>query len=258
MNFDKLLYYADNFVQRYFLQIIATLFVHLLIIGILILLEISKPEVNQNNALVVNIQNDEEDASAIEAANKMLQNQNSSQGEGDVKNVEKNMANGNKSFQDYYREAKDVLNHGKSNESFQANDYKDQRWLVKDYSKETPDIKEWDKPQQNKDNNSNPNKESKSTYAGNAIVSYDMGGRRMSRLPIPAYKCQGYGKVTIEIEVNQRGIVTTAKITETEASLNESCLPNSAYEAALNSRFMANDKAPSIQKGFIYYTFIAQ
>jgi hypothetical protein len=257
MNFDKLLYYADNFVQRYFLQIIATLFVHLLIIGILILLEISKPEINQNNALVIDIQNDKEDASALEAANKMLQNHNSSQGDGEVKNVEKNMANGNKSFQDYYREATNVLNQGKSNESFQANDYKDQRVLIKDYSKETPDIQEWNKPQQNQNSNIK-NQNSTSTFAGNAIVSYDMGGRRMLRLPIPAYKCQGYGKVTIEIEVNQRGIVTSAKIAETEASLNESCLPNSAYEAALSSRFMANDKAPSIQKGFIYYTFIAQ
>ncbi|NMC99163.1 MAG: TonB family protein, partial [Bacteroidales bacterium] len=95
-------------------------------------------------------------------------------------------------------------------------------------------------------------------YAGNAIISYDLGGRRAIRLPIPAYKCQGFGKVTIEVVVNPKGNVVSARIADAAASLSESCLPNSALESARNSRFVPNDKAPASQKGYIYYTFVAQ
>ncbi len=256
MNLDKWLYNTDDFLQRYFLPIILTLFVHLIIIGILILLEISKPDYYQNNDMVLTLQNEEPEG--VAQSQFVPTGQNTPQGEEDVKNVEKNLSEGNKSFQDYYREAKSLLNHGASKEVFQANDYKDQRVLIKDYSNETPDVQNWNKPQPLNENNNITPHESKSTYAGSAIISYDAGGRKAVRLPIPAYKCQGYGKVTIEIEINQRGVVTAARITETEASLNESCLPNSAQEAALNSRFVVNDKAPTSQKGFIYYTFIAQ
>lgn len=128
--------------------------------------------------------------------------------------------------------------------------------MVKDYSKETPDIQNWDKPQEKNNNKQNSN--SNSTYAGNAIVSYDLGGRRSVRLPIPAYKCVGQGKVTIEIFVNQRGDIVSARIADVSNFLSESCLPNSALESAKNSRFVPNDKAPSNQKGYIYYTFVAQ
>jgi len=58
--------------------------------------------------------------------------------------------------------------------------------------------------------------------------------------------------------VNPKGNVVSARIADAAASLSESCLPNSALESARNSRFVPNDKAPASQKGYIYYTFVAQ
>ncbi len=258
MTWDKLFYIADKIVQRYFLPISITLLIHLLIFGFLIILEMSKPDKPADNQIMIDFSQQQDESSSEMMQNEVNKQEMTDVNGEDAKNVEKNMGESNKSFQDYYREAKDILDKGQSKENFKANDYKDQRWLVKDYSKETPDIQNWDKPQ-NQDNNNNYNKSnSNSTYAGNAIVSYDLGGRRSVRLPIPAYKCVGQGKVTIEVFVNQRGEIVSARIADASNSLSESCLPNSALESARNSRFVPNEKAPASQKGYIYYTFVAQ
>lgn len=255
MTLDRLFYIADRIVQRYFLPISITLLIHLMFFGILIVLEMAKPDKPTQSEIMIDFSNENVPLPEIQQNNVKKQEMTDNQSE-DVKNVEKNLGEANKSFQEYYREAKDLLDKGKPKDNFKANDYKDQRWLIKDYSKETPDVEDWNKPSINKNDASNQN--SKSTYAGSAIISYDLGGRRAIRLPIPAYKCQGHGKVTIEVMVNPRGNVVLARIADAEASLSESCLPNTALESARNSRFVPNDKAPANQKGFIYYTFVAQ
>lgn len=255
MTLDKLFYIADRIVQRYFLPISITLLIHLFFLGILIVLEMAKPEKHSQSEIIIDFDN-EEIALPEKLQNKVEKTELTDNQSEEVKNVEKNLGESNKSFQDYYREAKDLLERGKAKEIFKANDYSNQRWLVKDYSNETPDVENWNKPNTQKNDISIQN--SKNTYAGNAIISYDLGGRRAIRLPIPAYKCQGYGKVTIEIVVNAKGNVVSAKISNVDASLSESCLPNTALESARNSRFVPNDKAPANQKGFIYYTFVAQ
>ncbi|NSW44779.1 MAG: hypothetical protein HPY79_02995 [Bacteroidales bacterium] len=252
---ERLYHIADKIVQRYFLPISITLLIHLIFFGILIVLEMSKPQVNQSPEIIIEFPTDQNELSEIlqKPAEKQEMTDNQSE---EVKNVEKNLGESNKSFQDYYREAKDLLENGKPKENFKANDYNDQRWLIKDYSKETPDIEDWNKPNTQKNDNNSHN--SNSTYAGNAMVSYDVGGRRAVRLPIPAYKCLGHGKVTIEIGVNQKGYVISARIVDASSTLSETCLPNAALDAARNSRFMPDDKASSNIKGYIYYTFIAQ
>ncbi|MGQ9846428.1 MAG: energy transducer TonB [Bacteroidales bacterium] len=255
MTLDKLFNCADRIVQRYFLPISITLLIHLMIFGILIVLEMAKPEKQSQSEIIIDFENEEIALPELQS-NKVEKPELTDNQSQEVKNVEKNLGESNKSFQDYYREAKELLEKGKPKENFKANDYNDQRWLVKDYSKEIPDVENWDKPNSSKNNNETNN--SNNTYAGNAIISYDLGGRRAIRLPIPAYKCQGFGKVTIEIIVNQKGNVISARIISVDASLNESCLPNTALESARSSRFVPDDKAPSNQKGFIYYTFVAQ
>lgn len=255
MTLDKLFYIADRIVQRYFLPISITLFIHLIFLGFLIVFEMKNPEKHSQSQIIIDFDNEEIALPELQQ-NKVEKSELTDNQSEEVKNVEKNLGESNKSFRDYYREAKELLEKGKPKEIFKANDYNDQRWLVKDYSKEIPDVENWNKPNVQKNDNTAQN--SKNTYAGNAIIRYDLGGRRAIRLPIPAYKCQGYGKVIIEIVVNPKGNVVSAKISDLDASLNESCLPNTALESARNSRFVPNDKAPANQKGFIYYTFIAQ
>jgi hypothetical protein len=95
------------------------------------------------------------------------------------------------------------------------------------------------------------------TYKGPSVLSYDLGGRKAMRLPIPVYKCQGGGDVTVMIEVDRRGNVVSMLISTT-ASVDNTCLHEAAKKAASTSRFAANANAPERQKGHITYRFIAQ
>lgn len=248
---NKVQHIVDKIIHRYFLPMSITMLIHMFFFAILIVFEMSKPEKPAESTIIIDFSEPE----IIQQQNDKIEIDKGEDSNSDVKNVEKNLAEKNASDKDYYREAKELLKSAQGKETFHANDYKDLRWLIKDYSSVIPDIKDWDKP----DNNTNQEgKEKQATYSGNAIVSYDLGGRRAVRLPIPAYKCIGYGKVVVEVHVNPKGQVVSARISEASASLNETCLPQSALDAAQRSRFQPNDKAPSLQKGFIYYTFVAQ
>ncbi len=94
-------------------------------------------------------------------------------------------------------------------------------------------------------------------YTGPSVVSYDLGGRKASYLPIPAYKCYGGGEVTVIIIVNPEGNVLSAKIQE-EVSTGDSCLREFALRAASRARFSRDPNAPAKQRGDIVYAFIAQ
>lgn len=98
-------------------------------------------------------------------------------------------------------------------------------------------------------------KESK--YTGPSVVSYDLGGRKASRLPIPAYRCMGAGEVTVLIVVDNSGTVIGAKIDEGNSS-TDGCLRSFAIRAARMSRFSADPKAPSRHNGSIVYQFVQQ
>lgn len=95
------------------------------------------------------------------------------------------------------------------------------------------------------------------TYTGPSVVSYDLAGRKASRLSIPAYRCLGAGYVTVIITVTPSGDVVNAKIQD-DVSSDDACLRNFAIRAARMSRFSASTSAPARQVGNIVYMFIAQ
>lgn len=97
----------------------------------------------------------------------------------------------------------------------------------------------------------------KSTYSGPSVVSYELGGRKASKLPIPAYRCLGAGEVTVLITVDNSGTVVNAKVDEGVSS-PDGCLRNFAVRAARLSKFSIDQKAPARQGGNIVYSFIAQ
>jgi|YNPMSStandDraft_1061717.scaffolds.fasta_scaffold00989_10 TonB family protein len=249
----KLQHTAEKIINRYFIPFSLTILIHLIFIGILIVVEMSKPEKITESEIIIDFS--PEDIPEILLKSEELKYIQEHDFQEDIKNIEKNLAEKKISEKDYYNEAKELLKSVQGKEIFKANDYRDLRWLVKDYSSEVPDIDNWDKAE----NEQQKDKQQKqAAYSGHTVISYDLGGRKALRLPVPAYKCYGYGKVTIEIQVNQKGQVVSAKIIENSASLNENCLPQSALEAALRSRFQPSEQAPTLQKGFIYYTFVAQ
>ena len=100
-------------------------------------------------------------------------------------------------------------------------------------------------------------KASESHYSGPSVVSYELDGRKASRLPIPAYRCMGAGMVTVIITVDPQGNVINAKI-EDSMSSPDACLRNFAVRAARLSKFSSSTSASPKQIGNIVYQFIAQ
>lgn len=94
-------------------------------------------------------------------------------------------------------------------------------------------------------------------YKGPSVISYSLEGRKAINLPVPAYKGFGAGDVLVEIEVNQKGRVTAARVM-TAASSGDSALHEFAIDAARRSRFNSSDSAPRSQTGSILYRFVAQ
>ncbi|MCR5351345.1 MAG: TonB family protein [Bacteroidales bacterium] len=100
-------------------------------------------------------------------------------------------------------------------------------------------------------------KQETTTYSGPSVVSYDLQGRKASRLPIPAYRCMGAGKVTVLITVDPAGSVINAKVDDAVSS-KDGCLRAFAVRAARLSKFSAKTDAPARQQGNIVYEFVAQ
>ncbi len=94
-------------------------------------------------------------------------------------------------------------------------------------------------------------------YSGPSVLSYELAGRKASRLPIPAYRCMGAGEVKILIGVDRQGNVLSAKVDE-GASAADGCLRSFAVRAARMSKFSMSSTAPDNQAGYIIYQFVAQ
>ena len=94
-------------------------------------------------------------------------------------------------------------------------------------------------------------------YSGPSVLTYELEGRKASRLPIPAYRCIGAGEVRINITVDKQGNVTGAKVDESSSS-SDGCLRSFAVRAARMSKFSMSSTAPDRQQGYIIYQFIAQ
>lgn len=236
------------------MAILGALLIHSIFFLLLILFEISQPEIPRQDSISIAF---EPDKISEDELNQLM---NPTLGDDDpenLKNIEANAAEKNKSFEDYYREAKEVVDNSKPKENFKANDYEDKRWLAKDYSKEQDFFVKEEIPINQNNSNSN-NSNSKNTYAGNTIITYNLGGRKATRLPVPAYQCIGSGEVTIEINVNQKGVITSINVLSANTILNESCLTEAARKAAFNSKFAIDLKAPISQKGTINYKFVQQ
>lgn len=114
------------------------------------------------------------------------------------------------------------------------------------------------KDKEKQDEKANEAEKMAANYRGPTRIYYDLQGRNHTYLPIPIYKCQGSGKVVLSIEVDQRGNVENARITEGQSTTNDDCLIETAVGTALRSRFEPDLNAPKIQKGTLTYIFVAQ
>jgi hypothetical protein len=95
-------------------------------------------------------------------------------------------------------------------------------------------------------------------YTGPTRIYYDLAGRNHTYLPIPVYKCEGSGKVTLFIQVNQKGQVESAQVLASEITTKSSCLIETAVRSAMISRFNPDINSPKVQQGTLTYHFVAQ
>ena len=135
--------------------------------------------------------------------------------------------------------------------------YKDAEQLAKDL-KNGPQLNEPDEDYAQISRPERKQEEKKSAgYPGPSVVSYELDGRKASKLSIPAYRCLGSGHVTVIITVDPSGKVLNAKVQDGVSS-DDKCLRDFAVRAARLSRFSASPSAPARQIGNIVYLFIAQ
>jgi protein-tyrosine-phosphatase len=116
-----------------------------------------------------------------------------------------------------------------------------------DVQKRIKDAKKYDIQPEGTDNvpNAAPVKKSDAKpYKGPSVLSWTLDGRNAFSLPIPVYKCQGGGDVSVRISVGRNGYVTSAQIIE-GSSVSDECIRAAALNAAKRSRFSASETAPN-------------
>jgi TonB family protein len=90
-------------------------------------------------------------------------------------------------------------------------------------------------------------------------ITANLSGRSVvGSLPSPSYNSQNQGTVVVEIQVDQNGKVTNAKVRSQGTTVQDSKLWNAATEAAKKAVFNVKKDAPIFQIGTIVYQFRLQ
>ncbi|MGE5447104.1 MAG: energy transducer TonB [Bacteroidales bacterium] len=126
----------------------------------------------------------------------------------------------------------------------------------KQLSKKIPQTKKFEMPEattegQNRDSIKNV------VYSGKSNIHYYLENRYHVRLPIPVYLAKSGGEIKVDIQVDRSGRVIKAEVKSARAN-GDPLLAEYALQAAENTLFNADNKAPSVQKGSITYKFVAQ
>ena len=139
-----------------------------------------------------------------------------------------------------------------------ADNYIDEQKRLSEMMEEDPLSFQNEEPEKTEEEEPSKSQEMAANYEGPTRIYYDLKGRTHTYLPIPIYKCEGAGKVSLSIEVNQKGQVENAQVLARESTTKDPCLIETAVNSALISRFNADINSPKVQKGTITYHFVAQ
>ena len=90
---------------------------------------------------------------------------------------------------------------------------------------------------------------------GGGTGNYRLGNRRALTKPKPKFQCNEEGRVVVKIFVNKNGKVIKAIPGIKGSTNNAPCLLNAAKEAALQTKWTRDSKAPETQIGKIIYNF---
>ncbi|MEI8112194.1 MAG: hypothetical protein WCI54_01110 [Bacteroidia bacterium] len=126
----------------------------------------------------------------------------------------------------------------------------------KQLSKKSPATKKLKMPEATTEGQ-NPDSIKNTIYSGKSNIHYFLEKRFHIRLPIPVYLAKGGGIIQVDIQVDRTGKVIKAEA-RTTTNIDDPMLPTYATQAAEQTLFNSDSKAPTIQKGTITYQFVAQ
>lgn len=95
-------------------------------------------------------------------------------------------------------------------------------------------------------------------YEGPTNIYFSLENRKITKLIVPVYKCEGGGLVQIDIRVNRRGLVEFVSVDNAVSTTRDACLIEAAKNAARKTVFNFDSGAAMLQAGSISFRFIAQ
>jgi colicin import membrane protein len=96
------------------------------------------------------------------------------------------------------------------------------------------------------------------TTSGGDGISFDLGGRTTSSLPVPNYDKQKSGTVVVEVTVDRNGNVTQVRGGVRGSTTYDTDLIRAAETAARRAKFNVSPTSPAYQTGTITYVFKLQ
>jgi hypothetical protein len=256
--------FLDNFLdilERHKIGILATIVLHLALITIFLVFRMNLMDTRKNTEMLIDFSQAEEFMEKqIEELQKQIKVQSQQelikelQEQYNIKNTPVNEAenaaanDAQKSIDQMEQEIKQELGVNDNTVREQASDQVKLDPIIK---KEEPAVKK--KPEYTLNEKGEP-----TFFKGATTISYSLKGRSHIYIPTPVYKCEGGGKIVLNIAVNRKGYVVAADINKTESRISEECLMEAANMAALTTRFSEKPDAPERQMGSITFIFVAQ
>jgi hypothetical protein len=238
-----------------FTAVMATIIVHLIIAVVFMSVKVSAMKREIAAEIILSVQEEPDEADKAKAIELSKSNQFMNASAEELVNVIKNLADKPVDIdpKEYEEKVKDELI--KSGELSEKN-FIDERKMAEDAGREGINIdvkqaeshvtKKKDKPEENV------------TFKGPTRIFYDLAGRHHVYLPIPIYKCEGAGQITLTIEVDQSGNVVKAEPASSLSSTKDPCLTETAVAHALRTKFNVDFSAPIRQAGFLTFIFVSQ
>lgn len=241
-----------SFIERHIYGILGTIIVHLILAILFMLIKLSVTYRIQQDAIVIDFESIPEEPEVIELEvpdrfAEMMENENF------WRNIATNLANPSEEefdIDEYIDRIKqELLESGEISEDNYLDEMR--RRLEESMERGVTEFQDTTEDELT-------SAEMASSYSGPTRIFYNLPGRTHRRLPLPIYKCEGDGKVVLEIIVDPKGIVLAAQVIEDESSTDDYCLHDMARDAAVRSRFNIDLTAPPRQKGTLTYHFVAQ
>jgi hypothetical protein len=235
--------------------VMGTLIFHILLIGGLLLAELKiNGKIEKEEPIAIDFAAPEEMIINKQAQSESESKKNQEQHSGSEQVNKNNQGAGSN------RAVNDAIKKDKFFDAGYKRDIEDAEKMVADVnnqlSKKVPPVKKYAMPEvttEGQDRDSIKN----TVYSGKSNIHYSLENRYHVRLPIPVYLTKNGGTITIDIQVDRNGKVIKAEARPVN-NANDPMLSVYATQAAENTLFNSESKAPVIQKGTITYRFVAQ